>query len=101
MLVLFPEIKPFKRHQVRVSDSHELYVDESGNSDGLPVLFVHGGPGGGCDASSRRFFDPQKFHIITFDQRGCGRSIPHASLKERKKEEEWVEDSCSRRYRSL
>ena len=82
MLVLFPEIKPFKRHQVRVSDSHELYVDESGNSDGLPVLFVHGGPGGGCDASSRRFFDPQKFHIITFDQRGCGRSIPHASLKE-------------------
>ena len=82
MLVLFPEIKPFKRHQVRVSDSHELYVDESGNSDGLPVLFVHGGPGGGCDASSRRFFDPQKFHIITFDQRGCGRSIPHGSLEE-------------------
>ena len=82
MLVLFPEIKPFKRHQVRVSDSHELYVDESGNSDGLPVLFVHGGPGGACDASSRRFFDPQKFHIITFDQRGCGRSIPHGSLEE-------------------
>ena len=80
MLVLFPEIKPFKRHQVKVSDAHELYLDESGNRDGLPILFVHGGPGGACDASSRRFFDPQIFRIITFDQRGCGRSTPHGSL---------------------
>jgi proline iminopeptidase len=82
MLVLFPEIKPFKRHQIKVSDTHELYLDESGNSDGLPVVFVHGGPGGGCDASSRRFFDPQIFRIITFDQRGCGRSTPHGSLED-------------------
>ena len=82
MLVLFPEIKPYKRHQIRVSDVHELYMNESGNPDGIPVLFLHGGPGGACDASSRRFYDPQVFRIITFDQRGCGRSIPHGSLKE-------------------
>ena len=82
MLVLFPEIKPYKRHQIKVSDIHELYLDESGNPGGIPVLFVHGGPGGACDASSRRFYDPQVFRIITFDQRGCGRSTPHGSLDE-------------------
>ncbi|MDD9891542.1 MAG: prolyl aminopeptidase [Gammaproteobacteria bacterium] len=82
MLVLFPEIKPFKRHQIRVSDVHELYLDESGDPEGIPVLFVHGGPGGACDASSRRFYDPQIFRIITFDQRGCGRSTPHGSLEQ-------------------
>ena len=82
MLVLFPEIKPYKRHQIKVSDIHELYLDESGNPHGIPVLFVHGGPGGACDASSRRFYDPQVFRIIIFDQRGCGRSIPHGSLDE-------------------
>jgi len=82
MQVLFPEIKPFKRHQLTVSDRHELYLDEAGNRDGLPVLFVHGGPGSGCDASSRRFYDPSVFHIITFDQRGCGRSTPHACIEE-------------------
>ena len=82
MLVLFPEIKPYKRHQIKVSDIHELYLDESGNPHGIPVLFVHGGPGGACDASSRRFYDPQVFRIITFDQRGCGRSTPHGSLDE-------------------
>ena len=82
MLVLFPEIKPYMRNQIKVSDIHELYLDESGNPDGIPVLFVHGGPGGACDASSRRFYDPQVFRIITFDQRGCGRSTPHGSLDE-------------------
>ena len=82
MLVLFPEIKPYKRHQIKVSNIHELYLDESGNPNGIPVLFVHGGPGGACDASSRRFYDPQVFRIITFDQRGCGRSTPHGSLEE-------------------
>lgn len=80
MLVLFPEIKPYHRHQLRVSDIHELYVDEAGNADGIPVIFVHGGPGGACDASSRRFYDPAVFRIITFDQRGCGRSTPHGEL---------------------
>ena len=82
MLVLFPEIKPYKRHQIKVSDVHELYLDESGDPDGIPVLFVHGGPGGACDSSSRRFYDPQVFRIITFDQRGCGRSTPHGSLED-------------------
>ena len=82
MLVLFPEIKPFKRHQIRVSDVHELYLDESGDPEGIPVLFVHGGPGGACDASSRRFYDPQIFRIITFDQRGCGRATPHGALEQ-------------------
>lgn len=82
MQVLFPELKPYKHHQLKVSDIHELYLDESGNPDGMPVLFVHGGPGGACDASSRRFYDPQEFRIITFDQRGCGRSTPHGSLED-------------------
>ncbi len=82
MFVLFPEIKPYKRHQLKVSDMHELYVDEAGNPDGLPVLFVHGGPGSACDASSRRFYDPGDYRIVTFDQRGCGRSTPHSSLEE-------------------
>ena len=82
MLVLFPELKPYARYQIKVSDIHELYVDEAGNPDGIPVLFVHGGPGGACDASSRRFYDPAEFRIITFDQRGCGRSTPHGELRD-------------------
>ena len=81
MQTLYPEIKPYARHELAVEEPHVLYVDESGSPDGLPVLFVHGGPGGGCDAISRRFFDPSLYRIITFDQRGCGRSTPHASLE--------------------
>lgn len=80
MQILFPELKPYKRHQLKVSALHELYVDEAGNPDGIPVLFVHGGPGGACDASSRRFYDPIVYRIVTFDQRGCGRSTPHGEL---------------------
>ena len=80
MLTLYPEIKPYARHQLAVDHPHELYVDESGTPDGLPVLFVHGGPGAGCDEASRRWFDPNVYRIVTFDQRGCGRSTPHASL---------------------
>jgi proline iminopeptidase len=80
MQILFPELKPYKRHQLKVSALHELYVDEAGNPDGIPVLFVHGGPGGACDASSRRFYDPTVYRIVTFDQRGCGRSTPHGEL---------------------
>lgn len=82
MLVLYPELKPNQRHRLKVSDIHELYLDESGNPDGIPVLFIHGGPGGGCDGDSRRFYDPEAYHIITFDQRGCGRSTPHGELRE-------------------
>lgn len=80
MLVLYPELKPYKRHQLQVSEIHELYLDESGNPAGIPILFLHGGPGSACDAYSRRFYDPEVYRIITFDQRGCGRSTPHAKL---------------------
>lgn len=80
MLMFYPEIKPYARHQIAVEPPHELYVDESGNPDGVPVLFVHGGPGAGCGKYDRRFFDPEVYRIILFDQRGCGRSTPHAEL---------------------
>ncbi|UZJ44156.1 prolyl aminopeptidase [Marinimicrobium sp. C6131] len=81
MLTYFPEIKPYARHQVPVGGGHQLYVDESGNPEGIPVLFVHGGPGAGCGKYDRRYFDPECYRIILFDQRGAGRSTPHASLE--------------------
>ncbi|ASL25407.1 prolyl aminopeptidase [Azotobacter chroococcum] len=81
MQTLYPEIKPYARYQLAVDHPHELYVDESGSPDGLPVVFIHGGPGAGCDSMSRRFFDPNLYRIVTFDQRGCGRSTPYASLE--------------------
>ena len=78
---LYPEIKPYATHRLRVESPHELYLEESGNPKGLPVLFVHGGPGAGCEEYHRRFFDPNVYRIILFDQRGAGRSTPHASLE--------------------
>ncbi|UJJ30117.1 prolyl aminopeptidase [Halopseudomonas maritima] len=81
MQLLYPEIKPYARHELAVTPPHVLYADESGQPDGLPVVFIHGGPGAGCDALSRRFFDPSLYRIVTFDQRGCGRSTPHGSLE--------------------
>lgn len=81
MLPLYPEIKPYARHNLAVDDIHTLYIDESGRIDGIPVLFVHGGPGGGCGRYDRRYFDPDKYRIILFDQRGAGRSTPHAELQ--------------------
>lgn len=80
MQILYPEIKPYARHDVVVSDVHTLYVEECGDPEGLPILFVHGGPGAGFNSSDRRFFDPEKYRIILFDQRGSGRSKPHADL---------------------
>ncbi len=82
MLTLFPEIKPYQRHRLKVSGLHTLYLDETGNPEGTPILFVHGGPGGACDGNSRRFYDPELYRIITFDQRGCGRSKPHGELRQ-------------------
>ena len=82
MLPLYPEIKPYARHMVRVDDTHELYVDESGIPHGIPVLFVHSGPGSGCEYDSRCFFNPEKYRIILFDQRGAGRSTPHGEVKD-------------------
>lgn len=80
MLTYFPPIKPYVTHEIAVDKPHMLYVEECGSPDGIPVLFVHGGPGGGCSEDNRRFFDPNVYRIILFDQRGSGRSIPHAEL---------------------
>jgi len=77
---LYPDINPYKQHQLPVDDIHTLYIEESGNAQGIPVLFIHGGPGGGTNSNHRSFFDPEKYRIILFDQRGCGQSIPHAEL---------------------
>jgi len=79
---LYPEIEPHHTGRLRVSDVHELYFEESGNPTGKPVVFLHGGPGGGSDAKQRRFFDPAHYRIVLFDQRGCGKSTPHASLED-------------------
>ena len=77
---LYPSLQPFRTGFLRVSEIHELYYEESGNPRGKPAVFVHGGPGGGTDPKMRGFFDPKRYRIILFDQRGCGKSRPHASL---------------------
>ena len=77
----YPEITPFNDFLLEVGDGHQVYVEQCGNPQGQAVLFIHGGPGGGCSETDRRFFDPEKYHIILFDQRGCGRSKPHGSLE--------------------
>jgi proline iminopeptidase len=79
---LYPPIEPNRTGRLKVSALHEIYWEESGNPHGRPVVFLHGGPGGGSDAKQRRFFDPAAYRIVLFDQRGCGRSTPHASLEE-------------------
>lgn len=91
MNTLYPDIKPFKYYHLNVATDvnanlsakavhHQLYVEQCGNPDGIPVLFLHGGPGAGCREQHRCFFDPTKYHIILFDQRGCGRSLPSGEL---------------------
>jgi len=77
---LYPPIEPFRTGFLRVSSVHEIYFEESGNPDGKPAVFLHGGPGGGTDPKMRTFFDPKVYRIVLFDQRGCGRSRPHANL---------------------
>ncbi|MFL0797483.1 MAG: prolyl aminopeptidase [Cellvibrionaceae bacterium] len=81
MRPLYPEIKPYNSGHLAVEEPHQLYYEECGNPDGVPVIFIHGGPGMGCDSKSRRFFDPELYRIIIFDQRGAGRSTPHANLE--------------------
>ena len=81
-LSLYPEIVPFRSGRLKVSDLHELYYEECGSPSGKPVVMLHGGPGGGVTPIMRRYHDPRLYRIVLFDQRGCGRSIPHASLEE-------------------
>jgi proline iminopeptidase len=78
----YAAIEPYRTHRLPVSALHELYVEECGNPAGKPVVFVHGGPGGGVEPWQRQFFNPQQYRIVLFDQRGCGRSTPYAELRE-------------------
>jgi len=80
--VLFPEIEPNKEYQLPCGNLHNIYIEESGNPNGQPIIFLHGGPGGGCGSKQRRFFDPKHYRIILFDQRGCGKSTPLGETKE-------------------
>ncbi|MDJ0738889.1 MAG: prolyl aminopeptidase [Gammaproteobacteria bacterium] len=80
MTDLYPEIQPFRSEHLDVGAGHRLYIEQVGKPDGLPALFLHGGPGAGCEPYHRRFFDPARYRVVLFDQRGAGRSTPHASL---------------------
>ena len=82
MKQLYPKIEPYNQFDLKVSDLHTIHVEESGNINGKPVIFLHGGPGGGIEPVYRQYFDPEKWRIIVFDQRGCGQSTPHAELQE-------------------
>lgn len=81
-LELFPPLEPFSRGRLQVSSLHNIYYEECGNPDGVPALVLHGGPGGGISPFLRQLHDPKHYRIILFDQRGCGKSTPHASIKE-------------------
>ncbi|MGR3289724.1 MAG: prolyl aminopeptidase [Paracoccaceae bacterium] len=78
---LYPATEPLHAQMLDVGDGHSLYVEQCGNPQGLPVVVLHGGPGGGCSPAMRRYFDPAVYRIVLFDQRGCGRSRPHASVE--------------------
>ena len=82
MSSLYPKIEPYNTFKLKVSNIHEIFVEESGNPKGKPVIFLHGGPGGGIEPIYRQYFNPKKWRIIIFDQRGCGKSTPHAELEE-------------------
>ena len=77
---LYPPIEPYRSGWLDVGDGHRLYWEQCGNPDGKPAVFLHGGPGAGCGPDHRRLFDPARYNVLLFDQRGCGRSTPHASL---------------------
>jgi proline iminopeptidase len=78
---LYPPLSPYATYELAVGGGHRIYVEECGRPEGIPAVFLHGGPGAGCESSHRRFFDPGRYRIVLFDQRGCGRSTPHASLE--------------------
>ncbi|NRB03923.1 MAG: prolyl aminopeptidase [Rhodobacteraceae bacterium] len=77
---LYPPIDPFDQRMLDVGQNHRVYVEQCGNPEGVPVIVLHGGPGGGCSPAMRRYFDPNYYRIVLFDQRGCGRSRPHAAV---------------------
>ena len=77
---LYPPFDPFDQRMVDVGQGHSIYVEQCGNPQGIPVVVLHGGPGGGCSPAMRRYFDPAVYRVVLFDQRGCGRSRPHASV---------------------
>jgi len=79
---IYPEIEPYETGRLKVSDLHELHYELIGNPKGKPAVYLHGGPGSGCNPFYRRYFNPQKYHLIMFDQRGCGKSTPHNELRE-------------------
>lgn len=81
MRSLYPKVEPYNTRRLPVDDLHTLYVEECGNPSGVPALYLHGGPGGGIEERSRRFFDPEGYRIVLFDQRGAGKSRPHAELE--------------------
>ncbi len=82
MLELYPPIAPYREGNLQVSDLHTIHFEETGNPQGKPIVLLHGGPGGGCPPFYRQYFDPDKWRIVMFDQRGCGKSTPHAELRE-------------------
>jgi len=81
MRELYPEIEPYRTERLAVGDGHTLYIEECGNPEGRPVVFLHGGPGAGLSRYHRRFFDPARWRVVLFDQRGAGQSTPFASLE--------------------
>ncbi len=82
MRELYPPREAYKEGKLQVSDVHAVYFEESGNPQGQPIIVLHGGPGGGCPNYYRQYFNPEKWRVIMFDQRGCGKSTPHAELRE-------------------
>jgi len=78
---LYPELEPFSKDVLELKNGHSIYFEQSGNKTGLPVIFLHGGPGSGCNENHRRYFDPDKYRIIIFDQRGCNRSKPNGCVE--------------------
>lgn len=80
--MLYPECEPFATGRLDVDGGHRVYFEQSGNVDGCPVIFLHGGPGSGCNENHRRYFNPSKYRIIIFDQRGCHRSTPNGSVED-------------------
>ena len=82
MRELYPAREAYQEGKLKVSDLHTIHFEESGNPQGKPIVVLHGGPGGGCPSYYRQYFNPEKWRVIMFDQRGCGKSTPHAELRE-------------------